>query len=218
MGTSPPRGQSDSAPLLSGPQSAPRVRNIAMGLADVKFRAAVTPQMIASIYVLFIGAVLMFCVSLAVERSEPGVKNIVGLVLIVPAIFIGAVVSARVVLEFVLTMFLLRDRVEEMRESIESVPRLADQMTELVDKIAVMADTISKVGDNMAGMAHQIEDLTDQMSSVTATIEKLDEQLPAIVENTTNIPAQIGGLPFDQLKRGWRTIRGKVPESDGDGR
>lgn len=205
-----------SATLLTEGESTPRVGNVVSGLSDLKFRTAVTPRMISSIYVLFIGAVLMFCVSLAVERSEPGVKNVVGLVLLVPAIFLGAIITARVVLEFVLTVFIVRDRVDDMRTSIESVPGLTDQMGELVDKIAVMAETISKLGDNMSDMTGKIGGLADQVSSITATIEKLDEQLPVIVENTTNIPGQIGALPKAQVKRGLNKLRGLGTDSNRD--
>lgn len=209
-------GEFVSAPLLSGRESAPRVRNIVFGLSDLKFRAAVTPQMITSIYVLFIAAVVLFCVSLAVERSEPGVKNILGLVLVIPAILVGAIVTARVVLEFVLTVFIVRTRVEEMRTSIESVPGLVDQMNAVADTIATVAEKMSQVAENMTDMADKMGELNDRMSSITETIEKLDQQLPTIVENTTDIPGKIGGLPLDQLKRGWQTLRGVGQSSDAD--
>jgi Domain of unknown function (DUF4282) len=190
-----------AAPPLREQKEAPKIRNIFRGLGDVRFHATVTPQMITSIYILLITVAVLLCLALAVQASVGfGAKGIPGIVILVPAILLGTVVTARVVLEFVLTMFIVRTRVDEIHDSVTSVPGISESMTAVAEQMTTVAEKIGTV-------AEKITTITEQVTAINERVGTIVERVGAIVENTNNIPGQMAGLPSDQLRRGWQAVR-----------
>jgi quinol-cytochrome oxidoreductase complex cytochrome b subunit len=115
-------------------------KNLLGGLFDMRFHTIITTRMMPTIYGFAMLLSALLCIHLTVLGLQiPWPKNTwvkaVLIVLFNPIFFLGSLVAARIILEFILTMFTLLVYMERMSDMFMSLSARTESLTDYVEEL-----------------------------------------------------------------------------------